>query len=66
MKRLGWALAVLVALGLLGAASSWLPRRAPHGVQCSSSVVIVRGRSGEPLECVCSDGVLIACFAPGL
>jgi len=65
MKRVGWALAILIALGLLGAVSL-LPRRSPRGVPCSSSVVILRGRSGEPLECVCSDGALTACFAPGL
>ena len=65
MKRLAWPLAILVVLGLLGAISL-LPRRSPRGVQCSSSVVIVRGRAGEPLECICSDGVLTACFAPGL
>ena len=58
-------MAILSAVGLV-AAASLLPRRAPRGVECSSSVVIVRGRSGEPLECVCSEGVLTACFAPGL
>jgi hypothetical protein len=65
MKRLVWVLAGLVVLGLLGAASL-LPRPSPRGVECASSVVLVRARSGEPLECVCSEEVLTACFTPGL
>ena len=37
-----------------------------HGVaQCPDRVVILRGRTGTPLECICIDGVLVSCFQPG-
>jgi len=65
MKRLAWALAIIIAIGLL-VAVSLLPLRSPTGVECPASVVIVRGRGGPPLECVCVNGMLSACFAPGL
>jgi hypothetical protein len=32
---------------------------------CTSSVVIARGPHGQPVECVCVDGVIAACFQPG-
>ena len=65
MKRLAWALAIIIAVGLL-AAVSLLPLRSPTGVECPASVVIVRGRGAALLECVCANGVLSACFEPGL
>ncbi len=63
MKRLG-ALAIIIAVGLL-ATVALLPLRSPSGVECPASVVIVRGRGGAPLECVCVKGVLSTCFEPG-
>jgi hypothetical protein len=65
MKRLAWALAIIIAVGLL-AAVSFLPLRSPTGTECPASVVIVKGRGGPPLECVCVNGTLSACFEPGL
>jgi multidrug efflux pump subunit AcrB len=64
MKRLAWALAIIITVGLL-AAVFLLPLRSPPGVECPASVVIVRGRGGA-LECVCVNGMLSACFEPGL
>jgi hypothetical protein len=32
---------------------------------CTSSVVIGRGPHGEPVECVCVEGVISTCFDPG-
>ena len=32
---------------------------------CASSVVLVKGPRGQTLECVCIDGALATCFAPG-
>jgi hypothetical protein len=58
-------LAIIIVVGLL-AAVSLLPLRSPTGVERPASVVIVRGRGGAPLECLCVNGVLSACFAPGL
>jgi hypothetical protein len=65
MKPLVWVLAGLVVLGLLVAAAL-TSRPSRRGVECASSVMIVRGRTGEPLECLCSEGILTACFTPGL
>lgn len=38
--------------------------RAPSP-DCTSSVVIARGRHGEPVECVCVGGTISTCFDPG-
>ena len=32
---------------------------------CSSRVMVVKSPRGEPLECVCVEGTLAACFKPG-
>ncbi len=58
MLVLGLVLGVTTAVAMLAA-------RAQRGVRCPAQVVIVRGRTGEAVECVCVDGVLAGCFAPG-
>jgi hypothetical protein len=63
MKYLAAALAVVV-LGIL-VAVSLLALRTRGGVECPGTVVIVRGRGGQPFECVCVDGVLATCFESG-
>jgi len=63
MKYLAAALAVVV-LGIV-VAVSLLALRTQRGVECPGTVVIVRGRGGQPLECACVDGVLATCFESG-
>ena len=41
---------------------------APHkrpAPDCAGRVVMIRGPHGEPMECVCVQGVLATCFEPG-
>jgi hypothetical protein len=64
MKIFVWALAIVVGLGLL-IGVPLLALRAHRGVKCPSQILIVRGHNGEPVECVCLDGVLSTCFEPG-
>ena len=63
VKTFGWILAglLLVALGL---AVHVMGRTRPSR-DCTSSVVIARGPHGQPVECVCVDGVIATCFNPG-
>jgi len=58
----GVAIVVLLSI----AAALWLlSARTQGGVQCPDRVVMLRGRGNEPIECVCLDGALATCFAPG-
>jgi hypothetical protein len=60
-------LAAVVILAFVGVAvAAWLLfMHAERGVPCPDRVVILRGRGGAPVECVCVDGALATCFAPG-
>jgi len=58
------ALFVVVVVGV-GIATWLLSVRTERGVQCPDRVVVLRGHGGAPLECVCVDGALATCFAPG-
>ena len=59
---LGFVFAAVMAL--LAVATVRAPLgRAPE--QCSGRIVIVRPPRAEPVECVCTDGVLTSCFSPG-
>jgi hypothetical protein len=64
MKIFVWALAVMVGLGIL-IGVPLLTLRAHRGVKCPSQILIVRGQSGQAVECVCLDGMLSTCFEPG-
>ena len=63
MKTLGWVLAGLVLLVLALAVQVMGRTRPVPG--CASSVVIGHGPLGEPVECVCMQGVVSICFDPG-
>jgi hypothetical protein len=64
MKILVWALAIVVGLGIL-IGVPLVALQSHRGVKCPSQILIVRGKSGQPIECVCLDGVLSTCFEPG-
>jgi hypothetical protein len=63
VKTFWWVLAGLAFLGVVLAVQVMGRTRPSPG--CTSSVVIVRGPHGEPVECVCVDGVVATCFHPG-
>jgi len=63
VKYLG-VLLLAIVVGLL-IALSVLSLRSQRGVRCPDQVVIIRGRDAGPVECVCIDGRLATCFAPG-
>lgn len=63
MKAFGWVLAGLLVLVVVLAA--YVLGRTRPSPDCTSSVVIVRGPHGQPVECVCIDGVIATCFNPG-
>jgi hypothetical protein len=63
MKMLWWVLAGLALLVVVVAVQ--VMGRARPSRDCTSSVVIARGPHGEPIECVCVDGVIATCFHPG-
>jgi hypothetical protein len=58
---------LIAALALLATmlAVPVLQRRPVSTADCSGRIVILRKPSGEPVECVCIDGVLETCFNPG-
>jgi hypothetical protein len=64
MKLLAGLMAALALLAVLLAVPVMM-RRTTAAPDCSSRVVILRKPSGEPVECVCVDGVLATCFNPG-
>lgn len=63
MKTFWWVLAGLAMLVVVLALQVMGRTRSTPG--CASSVVIGRGAHGEPIECVCVDGVISTCFDPG-
>jgi len=63
VKILGWVLGGLLLLVMVLAMQVMGRSRAVPG--CTSSVVIGRGLHGEPVECVCVEGVISTCFDPG-
>ena len=63
MKTLGWVLTGLVLLVVVLAMQVMGRTRSMSG--CTSSVVIGRGPRGEPVECICVEGVVSTCFDPG-
>jgi hypothetical protein len=64
MKLLAGLIAALALLAVVLAVPV-LKRRPASTPDCSGRVVILRKPSGEPVECVCVDGVLETCFNPG-
>ena len=63
MKAFWWVLAGLAFLAV--ALAVQVMGRTRPSPDCTSSVVIARGPHGEPVECVCVDGVVASCFHPG-
>jgi hypothetical protein len=63
MKMLAWVVMGLVLLAMALAMQVMGRTRPAPG--CTSSVVIGRGPHGEPVECVCVEGVISTCFDPG-
>src|SRR5262249_20181256 len=63
MKTVGWILAVLFGVALL--LVPLMASRAQRWPACNGHVVMLRGPHGEPIECVCADGVMATCFSPG-
>jgi hypothetical protein len=63
VKAFWWVLAGLAFLAVVLAVQ--VMGRTRPSADCTSSVVIVRGPHGEPVECVCVDGVVASCFHPG-
>jgi len=59
------AAVLILAVGGVAVAAWLLFMHAERGVACADRVVILRGRSGAPVECVCVDGTLATCFNPG-
>jgi hypothetical protein len=60
---LAWVLSGLVLLAVVLAMQVMGRTRSVPG--CTSSVVIGHGHRGEPVECVCVEGVVSTCFDPG-
>ena len=63
MKTFWWVLAGLAVLVVVLAVQ--VMGRTGPSPGCTSSVVIGRGPHGEPIECVCVEGVISTCFDPG-
>jgi hypothetical protein len=57
-------LALLLVVAVLLAAPL-IAHRARPWPDCISHIVIVKGRDGGPIECVCIGGTLSTCFNPG-
>jgi len=64
VKQFLWIMAGLLILSAL-LAGPVVARLAHRQTDCTNRVLIVKGPNGEPRECVCIDGALAACFAPG-
>jgi hypothetical protein len=64
MKLLAGLLAALALVAIL-LAVPLMTRRTSSTPDCSGRVVILKKPGGEPVECVCVDGVLATCFNPG-
>jgi hypothetical protein len=64
MKYFAWILGALALVAILLAASL-ATRRTESRSDCSGRITIVKGPDGTPMECVCEQGALAACFKPG-
>jgi len=64
MKYFAWTMVILAVLAALLAASL-ASRETSSRSDCSGRIVIVKGPDGRPMECVCEEGALAACFKPG-
>ena len=64
MKPFWLVLSMLLVLACAFAALSIIPREQPPA-DCRSRVVIAKGLHGEPVECVCLEGLISTCFNPG-
>jgi hypothetical protein len=64
VKQFLWIMVGLVLLSML-LAGPVVARLGHPKADCSNRVSIVTGPNGEPRECVCIDGALAGCFAPG-
>jgi hypothetical protein len=64
MNPYGWIVAFLAVLALAGLAIVLAPHK-PPAPDCAGRVVTIRGPHGQPMECVCVQGVIASCFAPG-
>ena len=53
---------LVLMVGVLALRVTGRPRPSPD---CASSVVIVPGPHGQPVECVCIGGTVSTCFDPG-
>jgi hypothetical protein len=63
MKLAGGILTLLLVMAvLLTVLIHHQPKQWPD---CSRQVVIVKGPTDEPVECVCFAGTLSTCFDPG-
>lgn len=62
LERRVFVVGVGLVLAMVAAVLTWqLTRRAG----CIGAVVVVKGPAGGPLECLCEQGRLGACFEPG-
>lgn len=64
MKLYAWLLAVLGLCTMVVAVFALTPHKL-SSPDCSNQIVIMRGRDGAPMECVCLGGVVASCFEPG-
>ena len=62
--RIFWCVmaGLILLVGVLALRVTGRPHPSPD---CASSVVIVHGPHGEPVECVCIGGAISTCFDPG-
>jgi len=64
MKLYAWLLAVLGLCAMTAAVFALTPHKLSSS-DCGNQIVIMRGRDGAPMECVCLGGVVASCFEPG-
>ena len=62
LERRAFAIGVLVVAAMAGGAVAIYVLRTPP---CKGTIVIVKGPSGAPLECLCEEGRRGVCFDPG-
>jgi hypothetical protein len=63
--KLFWSIVAVLVLAGAFLALPVVARRATPPADCRGRVVMVKGPHGQPLECVCIEGTLSACFSPG-
>ena len=62
LERRAFAIGVLIVAVMVAGGAAYYFLRTPG---CTGKIVIIRGPSGEPLECLCENGRRGACFDPG-